>query len=67
MSEQTLKAKLDALAGVEYERIVGLNGHRYSIEYVPANDVREIREAVRSAGYEFNPVGRLTAYAHPEE
>jgi hypothetical protein len=67
MSEEALKANLDDLAGVEYERLVGMNGHRYSIEYVPMNDVGEVREAVRSAGYEWNPVGRLTAYAHPTE
>ena len=67
MSEETLKAKLDDLAGVEYERIAGINGHRYGVDWVPAVAVREVREAVEDAGYEWNPVGSFSAYVHPPE
>jgi len=67
MSEQTLKAKLDDIDGVEYERIAGLNGHRYSIEWHVMKDGENVREAVEAAGYEWNPVGRFDGYAHPLE
>lgn len=67
MSEETLKAKLDDLDGVEYERIAGLNGHRYNIDWPPAVGTREVREAAEDAGYEFHPVGSFSAYANPPE
>jgi len=67
VSEQTLKAKLDALDGVEYDRIAGLNGHRYSIEWHVMKAGENVREAVEAAGYEWNPVGRFDGYAHPPE